>query len=107
MQQDTISKKEEEEGDPISRLFIQLHSLINSHVYKRDLAAGDDILDMEPSFTLIMKEIILKTRFGQRFSSVAPVYSDFIPCAIPLDLFDLEGREKVCLPAFCLYSSNT
>jgi hypothetical protein len=94
-QNDQNTKEEEEEQDPIDRLFVELHSLINSHAYKRDLAPGDHILDLVPSYTLIMREIILKTRFGQRFSSIAPVYSEFLPCAIPLDLSDTEGREKV------------
>ena len=89
----TSVNNEQSEEDPIAQLFLKLHSIINTHPYKTESVGY--ILDFGPSYTLIMHEIILKTRFGQRFSCLDPVYSHHLPSAVPLNISDLEGREKV------------
>lgn len=86
-------------------LFQALHSLIKTHSYKQ-IDTSSSILHVEKSYALLMNEIILKTRFGQRFSCISPSYSDYLPCAVPLDISDLAGREKVILPHPFLYSNT-
>jgi hypothetical protein len=73
--------------NPTKDLVDHLHALLSQ-------SQSNSFVDVEPVFALMMKDILLHTRFGKRFH-LHPLFSPEIPACIPLDVANLEGHDKV------------
>lgn len=93
MKQSSFSESRQKETPAADLLVDNLKQLLNTK-YKIDCAVPG-FSPLEPAYHMIMKEIILETRFGQRFTSLDPSFISELPFSIPLDITHINGREKV------------